>query len=502
MVDKEKLKDATWYIPNLFKILTKDQRLVPMELWPSQRYYIEHKTNRNVCLKSRQTGFSTGVMADNAHALFTEPYHRQTLITHDQETSEFLFQTVDRFYRNLTWNKGKSLKEMEPTRDWRSGSRMRFPIIDSYVYIDSARSDSLGIGHTLSRAHLSEIAKWHPLRAATLFADISQTVPEKGILTAESTPKGRGGKFFDLYQGAKLKEIPYTPFFFPWWWDITCKRACESLELVGDELLLRKHYDLTDEQIAFRREKLAELGDLFFQEYPENDVDCWLSSDISVFDGVAIRSYLSEVYEGRHEGNLTIWKDVIGGDRYVIGVDMAAGKAKGDFSSASVLSVKRNDYVARLRGRFPPDLFTEELIRLGRRYNDAEIAVERDGHGQMALRILIENNYPNIYYFEDDMTLSDKVPTEPGWKTSIRTKPIMVSDMKAAIRAMDIGIWSENLLNEAAGYIYDQASESKYKSMPGGHDDELDSLMIALQVRSQAPLVEAEQSQITQYAKI
>ena len=211
---KEEIKNPLLYIPKYFKVLSKATKakpsmLVPMVLWPIQEYYVSHRTNRNICLKNRQTGFSTAVLADNAHALFTHPFERQSIITHEGETSSFLLMTVDRFWQNLP-------KDMRPRRSWGSGRRMRFPDTDSYIYIDSAQADAVGIGRGLTRAHLSEVAKWPATRAKDIFADISQTIPEGGVLTIESTPKGRWGLFYDLYQAAKRKDIDYSVFFFPW----------------------------------------------------------------------------------------------------------------------------------------------------------------------------------------------------------------------------------------------------------------------------------------------
>ena len=503
-MEVKELENSLEYIPRFFKVLSKATEselpdLVPMALWPSQKYYIENRTNRDVILKSRQTGMSTGIMADNAHKLFTLHYQRASIITHDQETSEFLFQTVQRFYHNLPAN-------MRPQTDWKSGSRMRFPLLDSYIYIDSARSDSLGIGHTLNIAHLSEVAKWPHRKAEALFADISQTVSAGGFITIESTPRGRGGLFFDLYDSAKKGEINYKTFFFPWWWDVTCKRITEKLEYTKEEQELinyvrqRDNMELSKEQIAFRREKIAELKDLFYQEYPESDVDCWLTSEISVFDGIAIRRYLQQCFEGRTDGNLTVWKDVIGGEKYVIGVDVAAGKAKGDYSVAAVLNVKRNEYVARLRGRIPPDLFTQELLRLGQRYNMAQIGVERMGHGHLVLRTLLENDYPEIYYHVDYDALLGQTSSEPGWKTSIKTKPIMVGDFAVALRSGDLGIWSENLLLEASAMTWE--GQEKIKTPASGFDDEVDALMIALQLRGQAPIIESHRYKPESYVAI
>ena len=313
------ITDPLSYIPNVFFVLSKaDERgrseKVPMKLWPLQEYYLRNRTHRDIILKNRQAGSSTGILAGNSHALFTIPYERQIIITHDDETSEYLLQTVHRFHTNLP-------PEIRPKTDWKSGSRIKFPKLDSYIYIDSAKSDSIGIGHGLTRAHLSEVAKWPSRKEWQLYADISQTVPVGGYITIESTPQGRGNLFAQLYQAAKRKEINYKAFFFAWWWDITCHRpVTDALTYTKEEQQLidyvkrTDNMDLRPEQIAFRREKNRELKDYFFQEYPENDIDCWLSSEQNVFDGVAIKRYLQQIQPGRTEGYLTIWKDVIGGE--------------------------------------------------------------------------------------------------------------------------------------------------------------------------------------------
>ena len=492
------IENSIEYIEKYFKILTKGDKsglsdLVPMTLWPSQRHYIENRTHRDIAVKNRQTGFSTGVEAANSHKLFVFPYQRQSIIAHDQEASEFLFQTVQRFYGNLP-------EDMKPKSDWYSGNRMRFPVMDSYIYVDSARSDNLGIGRTLNIAHLSELGKWPAYKADSLFADISQTVPEGGYITIESTPKGRGGLFYRLYDAAKRGDINYKAFFYPWWWDVTAIRETEKIyKYTDEENALIRNFQLNDRQIAFRREKIAELRDLFYQEYPEDDVNCWLSSDVSVFDGSNIRKYLQNIMEGSPEGNLTIWKDVIGGEKYIIGADPAGGYEKGDFSVASVLRVRTNEYVARLRGKIAPDFFGQELLRLGHRYNDALIGVERIMHGHTILKILLDNIYPEIYYREEYDNEAGHVAQQPGWVTSGKTKPMMLDIMKAAMRAGDFISYSENLMLEAAGLIWEG---QKMKTQPGGYDDELDAFMIALMIRESIPIFEPKRTRIRSYARL
>jgi len=498
------LFDSLKYIPKYFKVIDKNSHLVPMVLFPAQEYYIANKSNRNVCLKNRQTGFSTGVMADNAHALFTQEHGRQTLITHDQETSEFLFQTVQRFHKNLP-------PSIRPTLGWKAGSRMSFPKLDSYIYIDSAKSDAIGIGHTLTRVHLSEVSKWSASRALQLFTDISQTVPLTGnaVMTVESTPKGRVGLFPDLYNGAKNGDNPYKAFFFPWWWDVTClldaimtdkfikpeylERCAIKLnislqELDNQEKNLRELQHLTDNQVAFRRYKILEIGELFFQEYPENDIDCWMAGVSGAIDAATLKRYWAEIREGKLEGELTIWKDHRGDRTYKIGVDVAAGVAKGDYSVASVVDNRNMEYVARLRGRIEPDLFADLVFELGRRYGNAEIGVEKTGHGHSVIRILLERNYPNLYTHVDYDEITKMQKHDYGWKTTLKSKPLMINYLRSAMRSGDLISYSENLLNEAASL--DIVDDKVVKV--GYYDDEWDALSIALQMREAMDIFEEE----------
>lgn len=496
------------FIQNNFMVINKEERLVPVRLFKMQEHFIRNRKRRTAALKARQMGLSTAALFDNSVDLFKTPFQRQTIITHDSETSEFLFQNVQRFYRNLPWNVGKSEKEMNPKHDWKSGTRMRFPKIDSYIYIDSAKSDSVGAGHTITRCHLSELAKWSQRKAEQLFADISQTVPKTGHLIVESTPQGRAGLFYDIYKGAKKGTNGFTPFFYPWWWeegyiqDVDEYMTDEKAEIVADilgqsasnylkdEKKFKEFNKLTDAQIAFRRWKIGEIKLLFFQEYPENDEDCWLSSDLSVIPGADLRPYYSEIREGEIHGNWTVWKKPIGGRDYIIGADVATGRAK-DYSCAAVIDTRSLEYVARIRGKIHTDQFAEELIRIGHEYNDAMIAVERNGHGHSVLRVLLEKNYENLYYHVDyDSTNEENA--DAGWVTSKKTRPMMLSTMIATFRAHDLISWSENLLTEASSLVWEGGVDINSKTTSGESDDEFMSIAIAIQVRELMPVITAK----------
>lgn len=503
---EEDIKDPLRYIPKFFKCLTKadehgQSQLVPMILKPCQKHWIENRTHRDIILKGRQMTTSTGVLAANSHILFTTPYQKMAVITHHGDLSEFLLLTVHRFYNNLP-------AEMKPESDWSSSSRIRFPAqrkdghtgLDSLILIDSAESRSIGFGQTLNIAHLSEMCRWPEKRTEELYAGISQTVPIGGYITIESNPRGRQGLFFKLYDHAKRGEIEYKPFFYPWWWEPNYQIPIQGkLDYADEEKLLIKLYSLTPEQIQFRRIKHTELGDLAYQEYPENDLDCFLSSDVGVFDGHALRQYMAEVQPGKQEGDLTIWKDVLGGEQYVIGVDTALGIPKGDFQVAAVMRVRTNEYVARLRCKVPVDLFAQQVMQLGNRYNIAQIGVEKIGFGHTVLQILMDNRYTNLYYHQNYDSLGE-VNMSPGWSTDRKSKPIMLSDLAASIRSHDIIIWSENFVDEASRLTWDGVEMRKIKK--GGYDDELDAVMIAMQIREGAPFEQSSRPRVVSYARL
>ncbi len=500
MIDAKMMADPLLYIPANFKVIDKEGQLIPMKLYPVQEWYIKHRSHKDIILKGRQMRMSTGVLAANSHKLFTMPYQTHSIITHDSETSEYLFQVEQRFYRKLPWNEGKADDQMQPMHDWKSGTRMRFPNIDSYIYIDSAKSDSIGIGHKLDVVRASEVARWPSEKADRLWADLTHTVPMSGWITAESTPRGRVGLFFELYQAAKRKEIDYQPFFFPWWWEPEYRIKIEApLKLTKEEQMLIDVFKLDQEQIAFRRMKQAELRELFYQEYPESDTQCWLANDIGVVDPLTLQPYFLNIRDGATEGNITTWKGPIGGRRYVMGVDVAAGYATGDYSVAAVIDVRTMEYVARIRGRIAPDLFAEMVCQLGKKYNNALIAVEKIHHGHTVLKVLLQKDYPNIYYYMEYDDFQKINITEPGWKTSVRTKPMMVNDLVAAFRAQDLISWSSNLLDEASSLVWDGDKKVK-KGSSKVWDDEWDAVSIALQIREQTPRMGEERAKITYYA--
>ena len=61
--------------------------------------------------------------------------------------------------------------------------------------------------------------------------------------------------------------------------------------------------------------------------------------------------------------------------------------------------------------------------------------------------------------------------------------------MIAAFDSQDLISWSENLLIEAGGLVWEGGTDSSVKTTSGGNDDEWDAVSIALQVREVTPII-------------
>ena len=239
--------------------------------------------------------------------------------------------------------------------------------------------------------------------------------------------------FYDLWKGAVEGTNGYVPVFIPWFTDPTYREAVPAkFERTPDEEELVKEYGLDDEQLMFRRRKVAQNGiELFMQEYPATPDQAFLTSGRPVFNPEQIQQCLEntqdieeklalegEDWVHNHRGELQTYRKLDGGERYVIGADSSMGIRGGDYSVAQVLDSQKRQ-VATWRGHVHPDYFAEVLYALGMYYNEAFICVERNSHGILTCtRLGKDMAYPNFYTEVQVDKLTDKETISLGFNTT------------------------------------------------------------------------------------
>jgi hypothetical protein len=254
-------------------ILTKGQEFVPFVPNRAQAHLLARLTGRDLVLKARQMGISTAVQAH----MFLQAVNgvaRVTTLAQDKVTTDKLRDVAVQFYEALP-------PEQQPVRVVNSATRMRFGN-QSILYYGTAGNPRGGRGGTYSHVHGSEVAFWKNGRQ--MLAGLLQGVPAEGSIVLESTANGARGWFYDQVMGALNGENQWTLHFFPWWWEAGYTLAVDApLDLAEEEARLVQAHGLTDGQIAWRRAKQIELGELFRQEYPEDVYSAFLVSGEGYF---------------------------------------------------------------------------------------------------------------------------------------------------------------------------------------------------------------------------
>lgn len=429
-----------------------------------QRIMNAETAPRKMILKPRQIGSTTNEVIKLLDYVL---YHKNTTIcvmAHEDSAIKKIFRIPRRAYNAMP-------AAIRPELDRGGGSKyeMAFPKIRSLMYCDLESR-----GDTISRLHISEAAFVDYER----YISTMQAVPVNGRITIESTPNGVGNWFYDKWQN----DDSYAKLFFPWYMDIGYQLPYSGrLSYTADENALiayaKAHHkiEISPNQIIWRRQKITELKDFFYQEYPEDPATCFLLSGGQVIDRLIIQKIMAKAKKPISEQHeVKVFETKRAGAHYVIGADPAEGVG-GDFSHATCYDVERRCEVATLRGQFKPVVFARRLKDFAAKYAHGHrwplLAVEKNNHGHAVLQELIEHtDYPNLYFSK---------PDSPGWHSNSVTRPIMIDQLIDAVEDDQIKINDILALNELMTLIN---KNGKIEAATGKHDDSVIATAIALQM--------------------
>jgi len=488
------IDDFELFAKEQIRIITKNasQGFVPFEFNDAQRAINkqieeQRKTTgkvRAIVLKARQQGISTYCAGRVFWKTFYTPYTRSVVMAHDSATSDALFNMSRNIIDNM---------EEAPSLQKSNAKEILFEHNKSGYRLYTAGSKEAGRGTTPTIAHLSEVAFWQfdEQILAGLFQGISQEDGTEVIL--ESTANGASGEFYRLYQGAMKGENEYIPIFLPWYITQEYRReAPEGFELTLEEEELVQKYDLDNDQLYWRRLKIAESGEnKFKQEYPASPEEAFLVSGNTVFDQECLLNYepqapsyirvfdeISSYFEDNKEGHLEIWTPPSFSEKFIIGADVALGVGQ-DHSTAVVFNTNRKVCALFRDNHVDPSMFGDLLFYLGRYYNNALLAVESNSLGIATLNRLKQMNYVNLYYQTKSANLSNEEGSKPGFRTTVSTKPMIIGNLKRAIEDHDLAIPSDIILGELKTYVADEKGATN--ALPGNYDDTVMALAISLE---------------------
>jgi hypothetical protein len=151
---------------------------------------------------------------------------------------------------------------------------------------------------------------------------ILQTIPDADgtEVIYESTANGVGNFFHQQWKAAEMGEGEFIPVFVPWFWqEEYTKEIPKDFETTDEEVKLVHQYEITRQQVYWRRLKIVELAAdgsdgerAFKQEYPMNAAEAFQLS------GKAGLITSDSVIKARKQ-------DVNGNGPLIIGVDPSRG---------------------------------------------------------------------------------------------------------------------------------------------------------------------------------
>lgn len=476
--------------------------LLPFHASPVQKRYLaakrlarmQGKPPRFLLLKYRRGGFTTVEQGQSYELCCEKPRSSVATLAHTAEATARIFKMVHTFHEN----------DPHAPRLLGVGNARRLAFADnrSEFFIGTAGSSAFGRGDTLNRVHGSEVAFW--CEGPNQFDDVNNLVAglteaaSNGEVVLESTPNGVNW-FCTTYKDAKQGLNNYTPIFLPWFSDPAnvAMPGTFNPEEIQDTLTDREKelistFKLSLAQIAFRRSKIKENRTLFVQEYPEDDVTCFLVSGTLYFDPEMVQTRLGLLQKKAPPtkkqipgGHLWTAKkytpEELKGRRFVVGSDTSEGIPGCDPSGYGVMDHKTGEQVEWTHGLFKPAQLGEMVHKASKKWNDALIGIERQNHGHAVIQKVQDLGGKQARSHEQGGVLFHYNGDRAGWSTDATSRPVLLSMLAQAIEDRADG-WNDALMLDECTTFRKQ-SDGQWRADSNCHDDAIIKWGIAEQMR-------------------
>jgi len=312
---RQKLKDDfPHYAARCLKIRTKSGEIQALNLNRAQLHLHETAERqlretgkvRIIGLKGRQQGFSTYVEGRMYWRVTHRRGARAFILTHEEEATKNLFEMASRFHEHCP-------PLVRPQTGAANANELRFRVLDSGYRVGTAGNKGAGRSATIQLFHGSEVPQWP--NAEEHAAGVMQAIPDQPDTEVflEGTAFGIGNYFHQQWQLAERGESDYWPVFVPWFWQDEYRREVgKDFVMSPEEAAHADFHKLTREQIAWRRAKIVELGDLKFkQEYPATAAEAF---QVTGHESLIAAEYILGARKGKAEpyGPLVVGVDPAG----------------------------------------------------------------------------------------------------------------------------------------------------------------------------------------------
>jgi hypothetical protein len=451
--------DPIYFIKKYVKISHPTRGPISFETYPYQEECVKSfLTHRMIiCNKSRQLGLST---VSAAYALWLALFRRDKnviILATRLETAKLFLEKVKGMFDTLP--------------EWLIMPRLRSVSVREMKFTNNSKIKALPCTENAARGEAVSLLIVDEAAHIEVFDEIwtglQPTLSTGGDVILISSPKGVGNQFYNIFQRAidngedKVGSNGFFGIKLPWtvhpehdqaWFEEQCAALLDSPRAIAQELLC-----------SFEASGFSFL---------DKESLIWMQNTIA-----SVISRFGPNLE------MNIWKYPEFGHKYIVSADVARGDAE-DFSAAYVLDATTDEMVAEYKGRIQPDKFGEFLFDVGMKYNTAFIVNELNSPGLVTSYKLRDMKYKHLYYeklFNGNLE-PNYLPQEienltPGFNTTVKSRPVILGKLEAAIRNKKFENKSDRLVGEFKTFIVDN---EKPKAQKNAHDDLIMALAIGV----------------------
>lgn len=451
--------DPVFFMKKYCKIQHPTKGRLNFDLYPFQEKVLhDFKKHRyNIVLKSRQMGISTLVAGYSTWLMTFFQDKNILVIATTQETAKNLVTKIREMYSELpTWIKPKTTEDNRLSLRLENGSQVK--AVSSSP--DAARGQSLSLLVIDECGFISE--------SSEIWTGAQSTLSTGGDCIILSTPNGVGNFFHKMWVESEEGTNGFNPIKLKW--------------------------DMHPEYDKFWRD---EQDKLLGPKKASQECDAvFISSGNTVIESELLiwykDSYIKEPLEKRgFDKNYWLWEYPQTNLQYIVVADVSRGDSS-DYSAFHVLDINNAKQVAEYKGKLPPREFGRNLVSVATDWNNALLVIENANVGFDAIQEVINQQYLNLFYMQNDIQYIDAISQinnkinkmekkqVPGFTTSSKTKPLIISRLQAYFLDKSIIIQSKRLLDELFVFIW---NNGRAEAMKGYNDDLVMSLSIGLWVR-------------------
>ena len=485
-------EDKRKFLETLLVIEDKNRKRVPFKLNEIQSQSWTDSTDMDITVKPAQVGFSSYMLARRFIDTVTTPGTNTVLIAYEDFITERLLMKTDFYYNHLAglripgFPKSSHDSSYEKVYEFVDPDTGRV-VSKSSIYIASARSKTAARAEVIHHLLADEFAFWVPEAVEKILLPGMDRVPAGGTIDIFSTCNGEGNSFHTMYVAAKQGKSTFKAHFYPWFqhseyqikvndvrtsgllkfWDDIDKSEFKLLD--ADELELHENKGLSFDQIRWRRWKIKQKESLmlsqtsaredkllFKQEFPEDDVSCFLSAGNMFFDEQLTNKLAATCYPAPHRfGTAQVWykpdSPEVKNCTFEVSADPGQGKNTDTAINVMAYTPENRPILCAIdKGRYLPELACHKMVELGMIYNHCKLSWEANSHGLGYAPLL--KSYRPIYYREEVNSVTGKPGNVPGWLTTAKNKEYMLNVVHSILP--DFTCHSIDLVQQMRGTRY------------------------------------------------